>query len=111
VWLVDPAGQVSSEQLLPDEYSMHPPAPLHLPLRPQDGAPSSGQSPSEGLLRGTGAQVPTLPATLHDRHEPEQSLLQHTPSTQNEDEHSLARVQDAPFSFLGVQRLLLQKAD
>jgi hypothetical protein len=87
---------------------MHPPAPLHLPLRPQVCAPSSGQSPSEGLLRGTGEQVPTLPGTRHDMQLPEQAPLQQKPSTQNPELHSLARVHAPPLSFLDVQVVPLQ---
>jgi hypothetical protein len=46
--------------------------------------------------------VPTLPVTSHDSHWPPQALLQHTPSTQESDEHSVAEPHASPLGLRGV---------
>jgi hypothetical protein len=53
---------------------------------------------------GSGAQLPTLPGTLHARQVPVQALVQQTPSTQVPLRHSLEAAQVRPASFFGRQR-------
>ena len=60
------------------------------------------------LPAATGLHVPTLPATLHASQEPEQALLQHTPSTHWPLPHWLADEQVAPFCCLGTHAPALQ---
>jgi hypothetical protein len=47
----------------------------------------------------TGVQVPTLPVTSHAAHCELQPLLQHTPSTQKLEAHSVEMVHAAPFGL------------
>ena len=52
---------------------------------------------------GRKVQVPTVPVRLHASHEPEQAVLQHTPSTQLPLRHPEVLVQLPPLGFWSVQ--------
>src|SRR5258706_7112133 len=73
--------QEAAEQLVPSGYFSQAPAPLQLPSVPQLIEPWSAQLPSL-VPAGTAWQVPILPGTLHDRHEPHVADAQQTPSVQ-----------------------------
>jgi hypothetical protein len=49
---------------------------------------------------GTAEQVPTVPASAHDRQVPAQLVAQHTPCSQNPALHSAAEAHAAPIGFL-----------
>jgi len=70
----------------------------------------SPHSAAGSVRAGMGAQLPTAPATLHASHVPLHAPLQHTPSTQKPDVHSLAAAQDAPATRLAAHVPPLQKA-
>ena len=59
----------------------------------------------------TARQVPSAPATSHASHCPVQTDPQHTESTQNALEHSLAAAHDPPFAFLASQAPVLSQND
>jgi hypothetical protein len=93
-------AQASGEQVVFFAYSWHAPAPSHLPLVPQLGAPLSLQ-----VLRGSAfpaatiVHLPTEPVSAQLRQAPVQPLSQQTPSTHWPDLHSAPAPQGWPFSF------------
>lgn len=81
-------------------YSEHVPKPSHTPVVPQV---STGVCRHSGwpLPADTGEHVPCMPTRLQDRQAPPQAVLQHTPSAQWPDAHSLSPIgHSAPFIFL-----------
>ena len=56
-----PAAQVVAPQLVPEAYCSHEPAPLHMPSRLQEAAPSSGHSLSGSVPLAIDAHVPFDP--------------------------------------------------
>jgi hypothetical protein len=58
---------------------------------------------------GTGVHVPAEPGWLQASQEPEQALLQQTPSTQKSDWHWLAPLQGCPGGLFSWQVPLRQK--
>src|SRR6185503_6241764 len=97
-WLTVEPAHDCARQIAPAAYSAHAPVPSQKPLRPQLATPSSGQSLRGSAPTGTLVQVPTLPSTAHDWHDPEQSERQQTPSKQKPLLQSAASVQSAPAS-------------
>jgi hypothetical protein len=95
---------VDGPQGLSDGYIEQVPKPSQVPVVPQLDGVWRGHmgwlSPSE-----RGVQVPGWPTKLHERHAPEQAVLQQTPSAQCPDAHSRLCSQVAPFIF-GPQRPL-----
>jgi len=90
-----PAGHDAAEQVVLAEYSWHATVPSQRPLVPQLVAPWSAQTPRGSIApAGTIAQIPRLPGTPHDWHEPQVTEPQHTPSTQAPERQSLAAAQD-----------------
>jgi hypothetical protein len=72
-----------------------------LPVVPQDVGPMSLQTPAGSVLPvGVLLQVPIVPASAHDWHDPSQAELQQTPWAQKLDWHSPAAEQEAPSGFL-----------
>jgi len=65
-------------------------------------------SAAGSVRAGTVAQVPTAPRRLHASHIPPHAPLQHTPSTQKPDAHSLDAPQASPGAFTAVQLPPLQ---
>jgi hypothetical protein len=62
--------------------TLHAPAPLHVPVRPQGGL--GAQRPcGSASSAGTSLHAPARPSTLQDWHVPQPEAAQHTPSTQN----------------------------
>ena len=80
-------------------YLRHAPAPLHCPSSPQVAMPSSAHWPSGSMPSGTFRQVPSLPATAHDLHVPEQAAMQQRPCAQIVEKHSSLFPQGAPIGF------------
>jgi hypothetical protein len=81
-------------------YLRQAPMPLHIPSSPQVATVSSAQSPCRSWPSGTLRQVPSLPATAHERHVPAQAVPQHLPCAQNVELHSSLLPQVAPIGFL-----------
>jgi hypothetical protein len=93
------AAQVAFLHLVPAPYSWQVPA-TQRPLVPQLAAPLSMQVPVGSLEPvGTFAQVPSLPARLHDLQAELQTVAQHTPCAQTPDPHSVATEHGAPGCF------------
>ncbi|MEN9797934.1 MAG: hypothetical protein RL653_1630 [Pseudomonadota bacterium] len=63
---------------------------------------ASPHSPAGSVPAGLGVQVPMLPGALHTWHVPPQAALQHTPSTQCPELHSLAAAHPCPTPFFAV---------
>jgi hypothetical protein len=76
--------------LMPSQAPLQPVLSPTQPGRPPNGVPVTAE------------QMPGLPGRLHDSHWPEQSLLQHMPSTQNVEVHWLSAVQEVPLPPFGV---------
>jgi hypothetical protein len=85
-------------QGLSDGYTEQVPKPSQVPVEPQVVGACFGHM---GWLRpsDSGVQVPGWPTRLHERHAPLQAVLQHTPSAQCPDAHSVFCSQTAPFIF------------
>src|SRR5262249_49952903 len=63
-------------------------------------APSFLQTPrGSATPRSTGQQVPSRPTCVHETHPPWHATLQHTPSAQKPEAHSVAFAQKAPRGF------------
>jgi hypothetical protein len=91
------AGQVAAAHDVPSAYFWQPPAPSHFPFVPHEAAPLLTQTPrGSAAPAATGAQVPTLPATLQAWHAPQALLPQQTPSAQWVLAHWPFAVQAAP---------------
>lgn len=95
-----PPLQVAAEQLVPDGYNEHAPAPLQLPVWPHDDADEVAHSLSGSVLSAMAPQVPLLPppffAAEHASQTPPHDVLQHTPSTQLPELQLFAVLQAAP---------------
>jgi hypothetical protein len=96
---VDPA-QDCATHVVPLAYFWHVPAPSHEPFVPHVAAPWFVHSLSGSLVAPWYVHVPTEPVLLHARHDPEQSMLQQTPSEQTPVAHSVPLVQAWPCFFL-----------
>ena len=71
--------------------------PSHAPVVPQVLGGWTAHMPcGSGLLVSTGQHVPSRPGWLHVRQAPVHATLQHSPSAQNPDAHSLPLLQTAP---------------
>jgi hypothetical protein len=80
---VDVLAHVAAEHVVPFAYFWQPPAPSHLPIVPQLGAPWSTHAPFGSTAPAImGEQVPGEPWTLQAWHEGQLAEPQHTPSTQ-----------------------------
>lgn len=95
-----PAVHESMPQTVLTAYLRQAPMPLHIPSSPQVAAVASAQSPCRSWPSGTLRQVPSLPATAHERHAPAQAVPQHLPCAQNIELHSSLLPQVAPIGFL-----------
>ena len=95
-----PALHESMPHTVLTAYLRQAPMPLHIPSSPQVAAVSSAQCPCRSWPSGTLRQVPSLPATAHDRHVPVQTVPQHLPCAQNVELHSSLLPQVAPIGFL-----------
>jgi hypothetical protein len=103
------AGQVDALHVVPLTYFWQFPAPSHLLLVPQLGAPWSTQVPAGSLApTATLVQVPSVPASAHDRHAPVHALLQQMPWAQKVLMHSLPAVHEEPLAFF-PHELLMQE--
>jgi hypothetical protein len=91
--------QVDAAHIVPAAYRRQPPAPSHAPSVPQPGAPLSAQWSRGSAPAGTGAQVPRLPASAHERHVPVQLELQQTPCWQRPEAHSAPPAHAVPSTF------------
>jgi hypothetical protein len=81
-------------------YFSHPPKPSQMPVVPHLAAPSSTHWPrGSATPRSMGQHVPLRSGIAHETQPPPQATLQHTPSAQNPEAHSLPLVQFAPFIF------------
>jgi hypothetical protein len=92
--------QVDATQVIPMACSRQPPLPSQVPSVPQLAAPMSAHWPSGSAPAGTALQVPTVPASAHERQVPAQAVAQQTPSSQKPELHSAAAVQAMPIGFL-----------
>jgi len=73
---------------------------LQKPVVPQLAAPLSVHWPvGSAPPAGTGAQVPVVPLSAHERHLPVQVVAQQTPWAQTVLEHSAPVWQTAPFGL------------
>ena len=71
--------------------------PSHAPVVPQVLGGWTAHMPcGSGLLVSMGQQVPSRPGWLQVRQAPVHATLQHSPSAQNPDAHSLPLLQTAP---------------
>jgi hypothetical protein len=74
-----------------------PPIPSQAPVVPQVLGACTAQMPrGSGLLVSTGQHVPSRPGWLQVRQAPAHATLQHSPSAQKPDAHSLPLLQTAP---------------
>jgi hypothetical protein len=90
-------AQDGAVQIVSAGYIAQPPKPSQLPVRPQVGAPWSGQAPrGSGSPGSTGQQVPSRPTWLQATQAPLQATLQHTPSLQDPDAQSVFFAHTAP---------------
>jgi hypothetical protein len=95
-------AQLRLLQGVPIAQSWQPPAPSHLPVRPQVLAASAAHA----LVRGSALAAkfwhePVLPGTLHARQgPPHEATSQQTPSTQLPELHSVPLPQVAPRGLL-----------
>ena len=92
--LVPPSVATQRAPLLQSASTLHarmqPSVPLHS---------VRAHSPAGSVRVATGAQVPTLPATLHASQAPLHAVAQHTPSTQRLPRHSASCAHAWPFAF------------
>jgi hypothetical protein len=71
--------------------------PSHAPVVPQVAAACTAHTPrGSGLLMSIGQHVPSRPGWLHVTHAPLHATLQHRPSAQKPEAHSLSFTQTAP---------------
>jgi hypothetical protein len=97
VWVVAPAGQAGGAHDVPAPKSWQAPAPSQNPVVPQLAAPAFAHVPvGSAPPPGTGAHVPAVAASAHDRHVPVQAVLQHTPCAHVPDAHSAPSAHAAP---------------
>jgi hypothetical protein len=91
-----PGGEPHAMRLLPSQLAWHVPVPVHdvRVVTPLWGAPT------------TGMHWPTLPPTSHASHWPVHDVLQHTPSTQLPEPHSVPSEHAVPFGLLHVPAVL-----
>ena len=92
--------QVDATQVIPMACSRQPPLPSQNPSVPQLAAPMSAHWFSGSCPAGTALQVPSVPASAHERQVPAQAVAQQTPSSQKPELHSAAAAQVAPIGFL-----------
>jgi hypothetical protein len=71
-----------------------------VPSVPQVEAPWSAHWLNGSTPAATAAQVPTVPASAHDRQVPTHAVAQQTPCSQKPALHSAAALQPAPTGFL-----------
>jgi hypothetical protein len=72
-----------------------------LPVAPHDEAPlSTHTARGSTAFMSTGQQVPPRPGRAHETQPPAHATLQHTPSAQKPDAHSVPILHVAPFIFL-----------
>jgi hypothetical protein len=71
--------QVAATQVVPVAYSRQAPAPLQKPSVLQAAAPRSAHWLSGSCPLGTLVQVPSVPASAHDRQVAVHAVAQHTP--------------------------------
>jgi hypothetical protein len=97
VWTMAFAGQEGGAQGVPASKSAHVPLPSQNPVVPQVAAPAFmhlfvGSAPPAG----TGAHVPGVAGSAHDRHVPVQAVRQQTLCAQNPLPHSVPSAHVAP---------------
>jgi hypothetical protein len=101
VFSLSPAEQEAMTQMMSRGYLAQAPNPSQVPFVPHVADPSSLQRPrGSGEPRSMGQQVPSRPLRLHELQAPVQATLQHTPSAQCSEAHSLFALQAAPLIFL-----------
>jgi hypothetical protein len=92
-----PTGHDGAAQTVPAAYTWQAPAPSHTPVVLQLAAPASVQVPAGSAPPcGTGAQVPSVPASAHDMQAPAQAVWQHTPCEHTPSAHSAPSPHTAP---------------
>jgi hypothetical protein len=97
VWVVAFTGQFGAAHDVPAAKTSQAPLPSQNPVIPQLAAPAFmhelvGSVPP----LATGAQVPAVAASAHDRQVPVQAVRQHTPCEQKPLPHSVPSAQVAP---------------
>ena len=86
-------------QTVPTAYLAHPPCPLQKPLSPQvSGGSRRHTSCGSGTPAGAGRHSPTNSGRAQLTHGPLQARLQHTPSAQKPEAHSVPLAQGTPTS-------------
>lgn len=91
------AGHAGGAHDVPAAKSSQAPLPSQKPVVPQLAAPALRHAFVGSVPPlGTGAQVPAVAASAHDRHVPVQALRQHTPCAQKPLAHSVPSAHVAP---------------
>ena len=88
--------QLAATHCVPAAYRRQAPMPLQVPSLPQPAAPASVHWFSGSAPLGTLVQVPSVPATAHDRHVPVQAPMQQKPCSQKPVLHWAGAVQATP---------------
>jgi hypothetical protein len=87
---------VAGAHVAPAAYSRQAPAPSQVPSVPHASTPLSGHCASGSAPAGTSVQVPSVPASAHERQVPVQLELQHTPCWHKPEAHSVPALHVSP---------------
>jgi hypothetical protein len=97
VWVVAFKGQAGAAQDVPAAKTSQRPLPSQNPVVPQLAAPAFTHEPVGSVPPlATGAHVPGVAASAHDRQVPVHAVRQHTPCEQKPLPHSVPSAQVAP---------------